>query len=127
MKMVYNLGVGRYDVSISSGPSYNTLRVEAAESMSRAVESNPQLMSVIGDLVFKNMDWPGAQEISERLKLTLPPNILQAEQAKKQSAIPPEVQAAMMQQQQQIQKKAPMTQQARSHIEGLMGQIASLK
>lgn len=127
LKMVYNLTVGRYDVSISAGPSYNTLRVEAAESMSRAVEGNPQLMAVIGDLVFKNMDWPGAQEISERLKLTLPPNIVEAEQNKKQTNLPPEMQMAMAQFKQQVEQKDQMIQQAADHIEQLMAEMATLK
>jgi len=92
MKMMYNLGVGTYDVSITSGPSYNTLRMEATESMVEMVQANPDLMSVIGDLMVKNMDWPGAEEISKRLHSMLPPPILQAEQEAKQNQMSPEMQ-----------------------------------
>lgn len=104
LKNIYNLSVGRYDVTISTGPSYNTLRVEAAESMASMVQAQPELMAVVGDLMVKNMDWPGAEEISERLKIMLPPQIQEAEQAKKQG-ISPEV-AQMQAQVQQIMEQA---------------------
>lgn len=127
LKMTYNLDVGNYDVAISSGPSYNTLRVEAAESMSQMVQAAPQLMSIIGDLMVKNMDWPGALEISERLKLMLPPQVLQAEQAKKQDQMPSEVQQVVQQFTQQLQQKDDMIKQASDHINQLMGEMASIK
>ena len=127
MKMMYNLGVGTYDVTISSGPSYNTLRQEAVDGMSRVVETNPEMTAIIGDLIFKNLDWPGAQEISERLKLMLPPPILEAEKAKKQQSMSPEMQQAITQFDQAIQQKDAMIQQAADRIEQLMGEMASLK
>ena len=40
---------------------------------------NPAIMQVAGDLMVKAMDWEGAEEIAERLKLMLPPQILAAE------------------------------------------------
>jgi hypothetical protein len=52
-KSIYNLGVGTYDVTISTGPSYTTLRQEASEAMGRVIETNPALMPIIGDLLFK--------------------------------------------------------------------------
>lgn len=121
---IYNLGVGTYDVAISSGPSYNTLRAEAADSMAQMVQAQPELMSVIGDLLVKNMDWPGAEEISARLKLMLPKEIKDAEANKD---VPPEIQQAMAQFDQAIQQKDQMIQQAANHIESLMGQIAALR
>ena len=41
--------------------------------MLQILQSRPDLMQVIGDLVFKSQDSPGAQEISERLRKLLPP------------------------------------------------------
>lgn len=127
LKMMYNLGVGTYDVAISAGPSYNTLRAEAAASMVEMVQANPELMTVIGDLMVKNMDWPGAEEISQRLKLALPPAIREAEQKQKQDKMPPEMQAALAQFDQALQAKDQMIQQATEHIEKLMGEMASIK
>jgi hypothetical protein len=35
--------------------------------MMEAIQVYPELMQVAGDLVVKAQDWPGAQELSERL------------------------------------------------------------
>lgn len=71
-----NLAVGKYDVAITTGASYTTRRVEAAEAMMEAVQVFPEMMSVAGDLVAKAQDWPGAEELAERLRKTIPPNLL---------------------------------------------------
>ena len=76
----YSLGLGKYDVHVSTGASFSTMRSEAAETYQAIVSSQPQLMSVMGDLLFKYMDFPGAQAISERFKKTMDPNILNEEQ-----------------------------------------------
>jgi len=70
-----DLSVGEYDVVVSTGPSYATKRQEAAESLTEFMRTVPQSGSVIADLVAKNMDWPGADEIAARLKKMLPPGI----------------------------------------------------
>jgi hypothetical protein len=121
VKTLYNLGVGTYDVAVSTGPSYNTLRQEAAESMAEMVQANPNLMGVIGDLLVKNMDWPGADEISARLKLTLAPEIRAAEQAGKD--ISPELQEAQAEFQKQLQEKDQMMEQAAQKIEELQQEV----
>jgi hypothetical protein len=74
-----DISQGKYDVAISTGPSFTTRRVEAAEAMMQAIQVWPQLISVAGDLVAKAQDWPGAQEIGERLQKTIPPELLQGE------------------------------------------------
>jgi hypothetical protein len=66
---------GEFEVTVSSGPSYSTLRQEAAEGMADNMAKNPQLWGVIGDLYVKNQDWPGADEMADRIKKTIPPEI----------------------------------------------------
>lgn len=100
-KEIYNLGVGVYDVAVSSGPSYTTRRQEAADAMVQMTQGNPQLMPLIGDLMVKSMDWPMADEISERLKALLPPEIKRLEETDEE--IPPRVLEMMDQVQQQMQ------------------------
>lgn len=70
-----DLTTGKYDVTISVGPSYTTKRIEAAESLMQFVQAMPQAAQVAGDLIAKNMDWPGADELGERLKKLLPPGM----------------------------------------------------
>ena len=41
--------------------------------MMEMVRSFPQAAPLIGDLIAKNLDWPGADEIAQRLSAMLPP------------------------------------------------------
>ena len=73
VKNIYNPMVGKYDVSISVGPSYNTKRMEAATILTEVVKSQPQLMPVIGDILFMSLDIPYGDKIAERMRKALPP------------------------------------------------------
>lgn len=72
---VYNPSLGKYDVRVTTGPSYTTKRQEAAQFMAQILQGNGELMKIIGDLYFKMIDVPGADEIAERIKKTLPPGL----------------------------------------------------
>ena len=76
IEKIYNPSVGKYDVAVTTGPSYLTKRQEAMEAMSQILQANPALWQVAGDLFVKNMDWPGAQEIAKRLAKTIDPKLL---------------------------------------------------
>jgi hypothetical protein len=78
IEKIYNPGVGKYDVVATTGPGYATKRQEALEAMAQLLQGNPQLWTVAGDLFVKNMDWPGAQEMSARFKKTIDPKILES-------------------------------------------------
>lgn len=71
-----NLNKGKFTVKVTTGASFTTRRQEAAQLMGDAIKAAPQLMQVMGDLYFENMDMPGAQEIANRLKKTMPPNLV---------------------------------------------------
>ncbi|MFZ1109469.1 MAG: portal protein [Rhodomicrobium sp.] len=73
--LLNDLSQGAYDVRVKIGPAYATRRAEAADSMLQFIQAVPQAAGVAGDLVARNMDWPGADEIADRLKRTLPPQI----------------------------------------------------
>ena len=88
---IYNPAVGKYDVMVTTGPSYMTKRQEALESMAQLLQGNPQLWQVAGDLFIKNMDWPGAQEMAKRFAKTIDPRIISGDDK------PPALQAAEMQ------------------------------
>jgi hypothetical protein len=77
IEKIYNPSVGRYDVVVTTGPSYLTKRQEAMDAMSQILQGSPQLWAVAGDLFVKNMDWPGAEELAERLRKTIDPKLLQ--------------------------------------------------
>lgn len=67
-----DLTVGTYDVTVSTGPAYNTLREETVANMVEVGGKWPKLFEIAGDKLVKAMDWPGAQEIAERIEKTLP-------------------------------------------------------
>jgi hypothetical protein len=69
---IYDLAVGKYDLTVTTGPSFTTRRQEAATEMTEFIRSYPEAAPVIGDLLVKNLDWPGADEIAERLKKMVP-------------------------------------------------------
>jgi len=63
-----DITAGEYDVYVDAGPAYNTLRIEAVNSLMEMAQTNPQIMQIAGDIMAINMDWPGARQFSERLK-----------------------------------------------------------
>lgn len=83
-----DITLGKYDVVLDTGPSFMTQRLEAQEAMMTLIQTAPDLMGVIGDLVAKNMDWPGAHEIAERLKKTMPPELTKEEGDAEQDGMP---------------------------------------
>jgi hypothetical protein len=110
---IYNPSVGKYDVKVTTGPSYMTKRQEAMDAMSQILQGNPQLWAVAGDLFVKNMDWPGAQEMAERLRKTIDPKILEDQDD-------PALQAANQQMeamQQQIEQLTTMLRQVGQSME----------
>lgn len=125
IRNIYNIGVGNYDVDIDTGPSYTTKRQESAEAMMEIVRAMPQLMQVMGDLLVKNMDWPGADEMANRLKLMLPPQILQEEN--KKAGLDPKVQQVVQQAQQAIAQKDQTIQQAMAKLQEMQMQIQKIE
>ena len=90
---VYDLTAGKYDLTVTTGPSYTTRRQESATEMMELLRAFPQAAPVVGDLLAKNLDWPGADEIAERLKKLVPGQ---------EPQIPPEMQKAIEDGKQQI-------------------------
>lgn len=115
-RVLNDLTVGRYDVTIAAGPSYTTKRQEAAEAMTQFAQSWPKLMEVAGDKVVANMDWPGAEDIAERIKKTMPPGLAEDETGEAPQ-IPPEVQQQIRQMDQVIQQMTAELEAAQSNLE----------
>lgn len=71
-----DLSAGRFDVRVTIGKSYSTKRIESADSLMQFMQAVPDSAQVIADLVAKNMDWPGSEEIAKRLKNAVPAALL---------------------------------------------------
>ncbi|MDH5512334.1 MAG: hypothetical protein OEY27_03885 [Gammaproteobacteria bacterium] len=102
MQSIYNPGVGKYDVTITVGPSYNTKRMEAAATFIEMAKgaADPASAAVLRYLVMRNSDTAGSDEAAKLLKTLLPPQSLQAMESKE--PIPPQVMAQMQQAQMQM-------------------------
>ena len=98
-KVLNDVTVGQYDVVMETGPGYSSKRQEAVESMVQMLQVDPSLMQQAGDLVFRNMDFPGADIIADRLAAANP-----LAQIDEKSDIPPQVQMQLAQSQQTIQQ-----------------------
>lgn len=68
---VHDLSVGKYDVTVKVGPSYATRRQEAADFLLQFIQSAPDSAQFVMDLIAKNLDQPGADELAKRFKLLL--------------------------------------------------------
>ncbi len=109
---VFDLTTGKYDVVVTAGPSFTSRREEASQQMMEFIRIFPASAPLIGDLLAKNLDWPGAEQVSERLKAMLPPQA--------QSQVNPMVQ----QLQQMLQQQG---QQAQQQVGQLQQQIADFQ
>lgn len=109
---------GAYDCDVTIGPFGETQNQEAIKAMTTFMQANPDMASYFGDILFSKLDWPGAKEISERLKLVLPGAILQ-----QPGMLPPEMQAILEKQQQESQM---VQQQLQSQVQSLINNLSEL-
>lgn len=112
MPGVKNLDLARCKLgcTFSSGPAYASQREALISQIMDLGAQHPQVMSVLIDWVVAQANLPGSEEIVDRLRATLPPQIQEVLQQHKQGD--PSVQlAAMRQQMQEIGKKSQALQQ----------------
>ena len=102
-EVLHDTTIGQYDVVMETGPGYNSKRQAAVESMMPLFTGNPELFQMAGDLMFRNMEFPGAEVIADRLAAANP-----LAQIDEKSDIPPQVQMQLAQGKQQVQQ---LTQQ----------------
>lgn len=107
IEKIYDLTVGKYDLVVRAGPSFTSRREEAANQMIELIRAYPAAAPVIGDLLARNLDWPGADEVASRLQAMLPPKLA--------GGVSPEAQAA----QAQMGKLAEALAAARTQIVAL--------
>lgn len=87
-------------VRVVLGPNYASRRAEAVQQLTALVQAFPQIGAVGGDLIVKNMDFEGSEQLAERLRAVLPPQVLQAEDPEKaQAMLPPPDPMVQVQQQ----------------------------
>jgi hypothetical protein len=111
IKEIYNPSVGRYDVTVSVGPSYSTKRQEAFYALNDMASRNPKVLDIAGDLVMKAADFPMAEELAERFEKALPPGIKDDN-----AEIPPQAKA-------QIEQLTQLVQQLGGAVQKMSGEL----
>jgi hypothetical protein len=96
-----DLARGQYDVEVEVGPNHATRMQAASESMMAFAQAAPQMLPLFADLMVKNMDWPGAADVAERLKAALPPGVQSDKQPTPEQQM--QMQQQMMMQQRQME------------------------
>lgn len=105
-QVLNDVTTGEYDIVMETGPGYASKRQEAVDSMMTLLTADPNLMQQAGDLVFRNMDFPGADIIADRLAAANP-----LAQVDEKADIPPQVQMQLKQSQMVIQQLQQQIQQ----------------
>jgi hypothetical protein len=119
-RILNDVTIGEFDVVMDTGPGYNSKRQESVDAMMQLVQAEPQLVQVMGDLLVRNMDFPGADVIADRLAINNP-----LAQIDDMSDIPPAIQMKLKQDQETIQQMQQQLQQLqmvikqRQDIEGV--------
>lgn len=107
-----NLSMGRYDVRIDTGPSFNTQREQSFQLLMQVAQFAPGVMQSAGDLIIKDSPLVNAKEIADRIKKTMLPQLLEDD-----PSVPPAVKAQMTQMQQQMQEQAQQMQQMAQQLQ----------
>lgn len=76
IERIYNLGIGKYDLVAGTGVSFATKRQHAETFIQKVVGTAPQLWNVMGDMLIRLANVEGAKQMAERLKRTIPPEVL---------------------------------------------------
>ena len=97
-----DMTVGRYDITMDTGPGYKTARQESTEAKLELLSTPLGEMTgkVAGDLIVRGMDWDGADEIADRLQAAIPGAMTDAN-----SELPPKAQAMIAQLQGQVKQE----------------------
>lgn len=99
-----DITLGKYSVSVTTGPSYTTRRVEAREEMMGMVNAMPEQMAVAADKIVEAQDWPGAEDIARRLRTQLPPGMIAQKDMDEEMVQQQQAAAQQAQQEEQIRQ-----------------------
>lgn len=70
-KLQNDVTQGRYDVTVDIGPAYTTQRQQAADYLMRFSSGNEMVQRMASDLIAKNLNFEGADELERRLRIPL--------------------------------------------------------
>lgn len=101
-KVKNDMTVGRYEVVVDTGPSYQTKREESADALLQLTATpklGEMLSSSAGDLIVRSLDFPNSDAIADRLQSQIP-----AAQTDPNSDLPQKAQVMIAGLQQQLKQ-----------------------
>ena len=84
-----DLSQGRYAVTVDRGPSFATQRQQAVASMLDLIKAVPSIAQLGPDIICKNMDFPGSDELEQRVRKTMPPGLAKPKEGENPQPLPP--------------------------------------
>lgn len=123
IKRMYDLTTGKYDVTVSAGPSYQSKRQEDRALLMGMLQGpmGEQIATAAPDLVASTLDSPIAKLLAERLKKLLPPQLQDKEEG--QPDLPPQVQQMLQQAQMKDRESGQMIEQLTAAVHDLKDQL----
>jgi hypothetical protein len=120
-KILNRIQKGDFDVEIDTGASFAVQKEIALEFLQQTLQAFPQAFPLIADLWAKNLDVQFMEQITERFKTLVPPEVLAKEEGREPPPKQPSPQDQMMAMQQQMaqQKMQLDAQQLAERAENL--------
>lgn len=107
-----NLSIGKYDATVTPGPSFTTKREEFAQKSLELAQAVPELWKIAGHLIIKAMNWPNADEIADLWQ-----GAFAQQAAQEQGGLPEEAQMQMQAAEQQVQQLTAQLEQVSAQLE----------
>ena len=124
VEKLYNPGLGKYAVAITTGPNFQTKRSEAVDGMTNYMRAlGPEAARMIAGPMARNMDWPGADEIADRMDSMLPPQALQKGLEQQFGNLPPQVKSLIGSMQNQMQGMGQQMQMMGKELEDKQSEL----
>lgn len=114
---IYDLTAGKYDVEVVAGPSFASKRQENTTQLINLAKIVPQVAQLGADILVKNMDFPAAQELADRVT---PP---QFKKQDGQNPIPPEVTQHVQQLNMTIEQLTKALNEAQDKLDAKMPEL----
>lgn len=117
-KVLNDVRVGTYDIVMDTGPGYDSKRLQGVDAMMQLLGTplGEKVAQVGDDLVMRQMDFPGADVLADRLAAANP-----LSQIDEKLDIPPQIQMKLKQDQATIQQMQQVIQQLQTELKFKMG------
>ena len=110
-KIINDISVGRYDITVDIGPGYQTLKEEMADKVRMLTEGDPELNRRVVDVIASGINSPNADLLQQRLEGVIPMDALSVEELEERAKKDQEKQQLMEQMGQQNPQIQQMEQQ----------------